>query len=120
MKLTGKKTFEDFAEVAFRGRKWRAVTSVFTMVSLLGFTTAYVSLIKTLIPSIAVSLVGPQNEASLPWLLQNNESSRVFWATIFSFAVLMPLACLRKLSSVRFFSMLGVLCSLVLMAVLFQ
>lgn len=50
--LTGKSTYEDFAEVAFGSKRWRTVVAVSMIISLLGFTTAYISLSKTLIPSI--------------------------------------------------------------------
>jgi len=112
------KTYEDFAEAAFGSKKWRSLVSIFTMVSLLGFTTAYISLSKTLIPSIAVAQVGVENAASLPYWLQVNATSKIVWATVFSFGILFPMACFRELSMLRFTSMLGVTCSLVLMLVL--
>lgn len=56
--------------------------------------------------------------AKLPFWLQNNEKSKVIWATIFAFGVLMPLACFRKLSMLRFTSFFGVVCSATLMFVL--
>lgn len=56
--ISGKYSYEDLVEVAFGERKlWRQITSIFTMVSLLGFTTAYISLAKTLIPSLAAGHV---------------------------------------------------------------
>ena len=55
---TGKKTYEDFAEAAFRTKKARSVISCFSIVALLGFTTAYISLAKTLIPSIIAASIG--------------------------------------------------------------
>ena len=67
--LTGKRNYEDFAEAAFGGRAWRTVVSVAMIVSLLGFTTAYVSLSKTLIPSIIKVSVTPERFATFPsWL----------------------------------------------------
>lgn len=59
---TGKKTYEDFAEAAFRTKNARSVISCFSIVALLGFTTAYISLAKTLIPSIIVASIGDLTE----------------------------------------------------------
>lgn len=88
------------------------------MVSLLGFTTAYISLSKTLIPSIVEVTVSTEMYETLPSWLQNTEISRKVWATIFSFGVLLPLAMFRKLSMLRFMSFFGVVCSGTLMLVL--
>lgn len=116
--LTGKSTFEDFAEAAFGSKKWRSVVAVSMIVSLLGFTTAYISLSKTLIPSIVEVTVSEETYASLPLWLQNTEQAKTVWATVFSFGVLLPLACFRKLSMLRFTSFFGVVCSTILMLVL--
>jgi len=116
--LTGKRTYEDFAEAAFGSKHWRKIVSYSMIISLLGFTTAYVSLSKTLIPSIIEVSVSEATYAQLPYWLQNNEKSKIIWATIFSFGILLPLACFRKLSMLRFTSFLGVACSGTLMFVL--
>lgn len=71
--LTGRQTYEDFAEVAFGSKRWRMVVSVSMIISLLGFTTAYVSLSKTLIPGIIEVSVSAERYATLPYWLQNNE-----------------------------------------------
>ena len=65
------------------------------MVSLLGFTTAYISLSKTLIPSIVEVSVSAESYETLPIWLQNSELSRKVWATIFTFGILLPLALFR-------------------------
>jgi amino acid permease len=88
------------------------------IISLLGFTTAYISLAKTLIPSIVEVSVSLETYANLPNWLQNNEMSRRIWATIFSFGILLPLASFRKLSMLRFTSLFGVVCSVTIMFVL--
>jgi hypothetical protein len=61
--LTGMKSYEDFAEITFGYRRWRNVASVMLMTSLLGFTTAYISLCKTLIPSIIAASVTAERYA---------------------------------------------------------
>ena len=47
--LTGKLTYEDFAEEAF-GKGAVKFVSIVILISLIGFATAYVALAKTLIP----------------------------------------------------------------------
>mmetsp|Transcript_45490 Transcript_45490/g.61717 ORF Transcript_45490/g.61717 Transcript_45490/m.61717 type:complete len:95 (+) Transcript_45490:407-691(+) len=49
--LTHRYSYEDFAELAL-GRRWRLVTSISICISLLGFVTVYITLFKTLMPSI--------------------------------------------------------------------
>jgi amino acid permease len=67
--LTGRKTYEEFASLAF-GPKCSYIVSVCILVSLLGFATAYVALAKNLIPSTVQNVFGKEN---LPVVLQNNE-----------------------------------------------
>ena len=114
VELTGKRTYEDFAELAFGSKQWRSAVSIAMIVSLLGFTTAYISLSKTMIPRIIEVSVSAETYAKLPTWLHNN----TMWATVFSFGVLLPLACFRKLSMLRFTSFFGVICSATLMFVL--
>lgn len=47
-------SYEDFAEMAW-GPRYRKLTASITITSLLGFATAYISLAKTLIPTIVGS-----------------------------------------------------------------
>ena len=46
------RSYEDFAEVAFLGKQWRVVVTTVMIIALLGVTTAYISLSKTMIPRI--------------------------------------------------------------------
>ena len=48
--LTGMRSYEDFAEAAFGSKRWRAVVTSAMIIALLGVTTAYISLAKTMIP----------------------------------------------------------------------
>ena len=50
--LTGMRSYEDFAEIAFRSKQWRVVVTTVMITALLGVTTAYISLSKTMIPRI--------------------------------------------------------------------
>ena len=67
--LTGKKTYEEFAYLAY-GRRASYAVSIMILVSLLGFATAYVALAKTLIPHTLENLFGRE---SLPKWLRNDE-----------------------------------------------
>jgi len=58
--MTGKLTYEEFAYIAY-GRKFSTLVSVFVLISLLGFATAYVALAKTLIPTALQSSIGKDN-----------------------------------------------------------
>ena len=114
--MTGLKTYGDFAQVAFNGSKlMRNLVSICIMISLLGFTTAYISLAKTLIPSIIAYSLTDERYAAMPYCLQNNETGRLVFATIFTFVVLLPMACFRELSMLRYTSFFGVFCSVILM-----
>ena len=86
------------------------------MISLLGFTTAYISLAKTLIPSLAAGHVA--DPATLPTFLQNTSGARILWASVFAFCLLLPLACAQELSMLRYTSLLGVICSLLILLVM--
>lgn len=68
--MTGKQTYEEFAYVAY-GKGAATVVSVFVLISLIGFSTAYVALAKTLIPTALESVAG---QGVLPHFVQNNET----------------------------------------------
>ena len=52
------------------------------------------------------------------WLQATDERSKLVWATIFAFGVLLPMACFRRLSMLRFTSFFGVVCVVTIMFVL--
>ena len=112
--LTGRLTYEDFAEAAF-GKRTARLVSIVILISLLGFATAYVSLAKTLIPKALETGFG---KASLPVWLQNNELGRLVAVTLFTLFIFLPLSMFQDLSALRFSSMLGVMCTLVLLLVI--
>ena len=82
---------------------------------MIGFATAYVALAKTLIPTALEEVFGSEN---LPYLLQDNESGRLFSMTMFTFCIFLPLSLPQELSSLRFSSALGVLCTIMLTLVI--
>lgn len=91
------------------------MVSVTVLISLIGFATAYVALAKTLIPAALEEVFGREN---LPDLLQDTESGRLFSMTLFTFCVFLPLSMPQELSSLRFSSALGVLCTVMLTLVI--
>jgi len=105
--ITGKKTYEDFATQAF-GKKFSILVSVFVLISLVGFATAYVALAKTLIPTALASAFGHEN---LPYYLQNNEQGEFVCVTFFVIFIFFPLSLPQNLSTLRFSSALGVICT---------
>jgi amino acid permease len=91
------------------------MVSIFVLISLLGFSTAYVALAKTLIPTALESILGQE---ALPYFLQNNETGRFCNMTIFTVCIFFPLSLPQKLSSLRFSSALGVICTIILTVVI--
>ena len=71
-KITGHSSYEDFALVAFRSKKMRKIISGCTVVCLLGIVIVYICFVMTLIPTIAIAIVGVDNESNLPRFLQMN------------------------------------------------
>ena len=59
--MTGKRTYEDFAEAALGSKRYRVMVSSAMIIALLGFTTAYISLSKTMIPRLIEVTVSGTN-----------------------------------------------------------
>lgn len=93
------------------GKEASIVVSVFVLISLIGFSTAYVALAKTLIPTALESIAG---KVALPYFLQNNDTGQLFCVTFFTFLIFFPLSLPQNLSALRFSSALGVICTIVL------
>ena len=74
------------------GHRFSYLVSVFILVSLLGFATAYVALAKNLIPSTMENVFGKGN---LPNQLKNDEYGRFMSVTIFCFGIFLPLSIPR-------------------------
>ena len=87
------------------------MVSVFILVSLIGFATAYVALAKTLIPT---ALESTFERGNLPYWLQDNQTGQISCVTIFTFFIFFPLSLPQNLSALRFSSALGVFCTLIL------
>jgi len=112
--ITGKRTYEEFAYLAY-GRKFSIFVAVCVLISLLGFATAYVALAKTLLPTTLEQVLGRDN---LPYYFQDNDLGRFVNATAFTWLIFLPLSIPQELSALRFSSALGVICTLVLSTVI--
>ena len=58
-------------------------------------------------------------EDELPAFIVSDGWGQIFWATIFSFAMLFPMSLPRSINALRFTSFFGVLCSVYLSLAVF-
>ena len=106
------KCYEDFALIGF-GKYMAIFTACCNIISLLGFCTSYFVFIKRLIPQIINTMLSDSNllEKFLGKTLWNSET---FWATLF-LLIMIPCGIPRKLSSLRYAFLLGVIVGAYLM-----
>lgn len=74
----------------------------------MGFITNYIVYVKSMMPEI-IMLFGEEEDFSA--FIVSKKWGQVFWATVFSFALLFPMALPRSINALRFSSLFGVLCS---------
>jgi len=78
--------------------------------TLLGFVISYIVFVKTLVPHILSVLLGDKEK--VPYILGDGRwSGQLFWASIYTLLVLIPLSIPRKAGALRFNSLFGVTCS---------
>ena len=82
----------------------------------MGFITSYIVYIKSMLPEILLLF---WTEDELPNFIISDMWGQVFWATIFSFAMLFPMSLPRSINALRFTSLFGVLCSVYLSLAVF-
>ena len=105
----GSDKYEDFADYCF-GRKMVIFTGWCNCSTLLGFVVSYIVFVKTLIPRILEIFAGSMDK--LPRILADGKyEGQLFWATLYTFLVLIPLSLPRKVGVLRFNSLFGVTCS---------
>ena len=113
----GSDKYEEFAEKAY-GRKFALFVGYVVMATLLGFVISYIVLIKTLIPMIISILfygVPIEENTKIPAIIGDGMwSGQVFWALVYFGFVLFPISIPRKMSALRFSSLLGFACSVYL------
>jgi len=89
------------------------------MCTLLGFVISYIVFIKTLVPHILEVLFGAENVPD--FLGKERWKGQLFWASVYTFVVLVPLSIPRTIGALRYNSLFGVLCSFYLvMCVVFM
>lgn len=77
--------------------------------TMLGFVVSYIVFLKRLLPHILGELFGEEN---LPGLVSSGQwGGEIFWASLYTFIVLIPLSIPRQIGALRFNSMFGVTCS---------
>lgn len=68
----------------------------------IGYVTAYIVLLKTLLPSTLESMLHIQ----LPSVISGGIIGQTVWAFVFSFCVILPLSLPRKLSAAKYSSII--------------
>ena len=107
--------YEDFAFKLF-GERFRTFTSVMNLACLMGFITSYIVYIKSMMPQILLLF---WTEQELPNFLYTDKVGQIFWGTVFSFGMLLPMSIPRSINALRFSSFFGVLCSVYLSLAVF-
>ena len=107
--------YEDFAQKLY-GNRCKTITSILNLACLMGFITSYIVYIKSMLPEILLLF---WTEDELPSFIVSDTWGQVFWATLFSFAMLFPMSLPRSINALRFTSFFGVLCSVYLSLAVF-
>ena len=107
--------YEDFAQKLY-GSRCRTITSALNLACLMGFITAYIVYIKSMLPSILLLF---WTEQELPNFIVSDGWGQIFWATLFAFLMLFPMSIPRSINALRFSSFFGVLCSVYLSLAVF-
>mmetsp|Transcript_32808 Transcript_32808/g.37551 ORF Transcript_32808/g.37551 Transcript_32808/m.37551 type:complete len:120 (-) Transcript_32808:798-1157(-) len=102
----GKSKYEDFARHCW-GEKMAKFAGWCNVITLLGFVVSYIVFIKTLIPHILEVIFGQENVPEVFGIDQ--WKGQIFWATIYTFCVLIPLSIPRKVGSLEYISTFGFL-----------
>lgn len=119
---TNRFRYEDFAYQLY-GRKMAIFSSIVDLLCMMGFIIAYIVFVKRSIPRILYLFM-----SDLPKFMNQESLGQFFWSGIFSVklvflisqVILTLLSIPREIKKLRYFSMLGVLCSCYLsIAVLF-
>jgi len=106
--------YEDFAQKLY-GPRCRTTTSALNLACLMGFITAYIVYVKSMLPEILLLF---WTKEKLGWIV-TDVWGQIFWATAFSFVMLFPMSIPRSINALRFSSLFGVLCSVYLSLAVF-
>ena len=105
--------YEDIATQLY-GSRCSKFSSVMILLTMLGFVIAYIVLLKSLLPQTIEALTGN----TLPSFIGDTTGGHIFWSALFSYAVVLPLALVRKLSALRFASLFSMFCGIYVVLVL--
>lgn len=100
---TGGRSYE---EIAFKlyGKPGMTITSICNLLCNIGFLISYIVLFKNLMP-YTLHTFGA--DKALPNWLQDNETGKRVWATLYCFLLLFPVSLPRNLSALRFSSFMS-------------
>jgi len=100
---TGGRSYE---EIAFKlyGKPGMTITSICNLMCNIGFLISYIVLFKNLMP-YTLNLFGA--DKALPNWLQDNDTGKRVWATLYCFLLLFPVSLPRNLSALRFSSFMS-------------
>lgn len=105
---TGRTRYEDIA-FAIYGKRMAIVVSYLNLLCLIGFTFSNIVYIKKAVPELLESYFD-----DIPYWLGNNHDGQKVWGFLFAFVVMLPMSITRFVNKLRYFSFLGVLCSMYL------
>ena len=97
------KTLQDIVMI----NKIEIFTGISNLVTLIGFAITYLVYIKTLIPHILEIILGRGNVPSM--LGEDQYKGELIWAWIYTFLILIPMSIPRKINTLRFSSLIGVI-----------
>jgi amino acid permease len=107
--------YEDFAFKLY-GHRCRQITSGLNLACLIGFGISYIVYVKSMLPEILLKF---WTVDELPAFIVSDEWGQIFWATLFSFGMLLPMSLPRSINALRYSSLFGVLCSVYLSLAVF-
>lgn len=110
---TDSESLEFIAYVAF-GEHVSKLTSYLMLMCLLGYSTSYIIIVKTLTPYIIYKFT----EGQLPAFLGNESFTQLMIATVYTIFFMLPLSLPRKMGALRFTSLFGFICCLFLVCVI--
>ena len=104
--IVGSDKYEDFARYWY-GNKPMKIVGVWIIITMDSYAVSYIVFIKTLIPQFLVLILGSDNAPE--YLGKGQWKGEIFWASIYTFLILIPFSMPRKINTLRFTSIFGVI-----------
>jgi amino acid permease len=105
----GAEKYEDFARHSY-GNKMAVFTGWCNVLTLLGFVVSYIVFIKTLCPHILEVMFGKEHIPA--FLGVGRWKGELFWASIYTIFIFIPLSIPRSIGTLRYNSLLGVIATI--------